>query len=222
MRLLSWIKSLKPRNAYVAIFVPCLEKGEGDLVAAFWRFVPSRKPRELSVIRVNVMRTQLRDVLVENRLKDRPKRVLLFAHPTKDLNGFSVNSAPGNTGVLFSSWWEDEGKPYEILVAHVCWGAHVLRRRLWQKTFPRWVSYENEIRSFLASELGTTRWNWVLNQILQEVVKSNDPRSVQERLKAIYLRAMADLRDTYSARDGDIINLLYFQDCLESILSSED
>ena len=45
---------------------------------------------------------------------------------------------------------------------------------------------------------------------------------VAKRLRAIYHHAMGTLYDTYVAEDGDVLNLMYFQKCLDCLVSSED
>ncbi len=221
-RIKNWWSSLwKPR--YTAIFVPCNNFQGTDSVMAFIRLLRKQRKRTARVIILEKMSPHLRNALQENGVSTIPSQVLLFAHPSQDLNGFSVNpsSATGSSDTLLLRWWEVESEPYDILVAHVCRGAHILRRRAWSRVFPNWVSYDTDIRSFLATSKGTKRWEGVFNAILQEVPKSTEATSVSERLQSVYLIAMADLRDSFDASGGDALNLMYFQACLQSLCTSE-
>lgn len=216
-----WRSLRKP--PYTVIFVPYRAFGEGDSVAAFMRFVNSRHRRLLDICMVEKMRSHLYEALKESGVAP-PARLVLFAHPARGLNGFYVNpnSEEATGDVLLLRWWEVEGRPpYEVLIAHVCRGAHVLRRSPWTRVFPKWISYEGDIRTFLATELGTRRWEKVFASILREAPKSSEIASIQNRLKAVYLNAMADLQDTYNERGGDALNLIYFQECLQSLAISE-
>ena len=221
-KIKNWWSSMRgPR--YTAIFVPYKGLRGDDSVAAFYRFVNNRHRRKVRIIVVEEMKPHLRDVLQENGISTVPSRILLFAHPSQDLNGFLVNpsSRTGLSDILLLRWWEDEDASYEILVAHVCRGAHILRRRPWSRVFPGWISYDSDIRAFLATPHGTKRWEKIFSAILEEVTKSTEVESINERLKSVYLIAMADLRDSFSPSGGDALNLMYFQACLQSLYRSE-
>jgi hypothetical protein len=208
--------------SYTAMFVPCGKLGNRDLVAPFLGFSQRRLPPEYTLLVCERFIPHISNLCRSVGISV-PKRAILFAHSTHDQPGFLVNPDP-STGeeLLLLRFWEGRSHRFDILVAHVCHGAGVLRRPLWRKTFPKWVSYERDLPAFLATERANTRWSNVVHALLTAVPRSRRPRAVAARMRAVYEEAIAELYDTYDDRSGDALNLMYLQNHLQSVVSSED
>ncbi|HEX3128384.1 MAG TPA: hypothetical protein VH394_13725, partial [Thermoanaerobaculia bacterium] len=201
-------------------------KGERDVVRAFLRLARLQRRRTCEIVPLEEIQADFRAVLDHFNIPHIPPALIIFAHPSRELNGFLANpSTKLEDNVLLLRWWEGYGhgrvSSYGLVVAHVCKGAHVFRRPKWGPIFPNWVSYEGDILSYLASDLGTKRWKSVLDEMATEVPKSKDARDAKKRIEKIYRKAILALGDSFSNREGDAANLIYFQQCLESIACNE-
>ena len=58
--------------------------------------------------------------------------------------------------------------------------------------------------------------------MLREIPKADTVRGIKHRLLAIYHTAIAAMEDSYDTTAGATLNLMYFQECVESVVSSED
>jgi len=103
------------------------------------------------------------------------------------------------------------------LFAHVCYGSQIVGKAAWSQTFPQWVSYNNVIRGYVCSGVGRERWGALVCRIADEAIRSKTASSLRHRLQAVYHSAMADLSDSFDARAGDALNLMYFQQCLDTV-----
>ena len=147
----------------VVLFVPDDARGRNDLVAVFRRFGDTWRDPPCRMLNIDRETEHVRTVLAEYSLDPMPIRWAIFAHPR--VNGFAVNSDTSE-GVLLLRWWTDPEVQYNLFYAHVCRGAEILGRQKWRYVFPSWVSYKDDIGSFVATERGETTWNELFRKII--------------------------------------------------------
>jgi hypothetical protein len=203
------------------MLVPVKTLGAGDGVDAMSRSILSHAPRQ-RVIRLDAWCEHLRNVLTHAPIPD-AVILVLFAHPAPHMTGFAVNRAPnGVRDVLLLGWWQDPNITFEILVAHVCNGAGILRDQAWKTVFPHWVSYDNFIYAFYGTTGADARWARVLDATIDAGVDGGSLRNVADRIRFAYIREMLDIDDAGDAADGDALNFMYFQNALDALATSED
>jgi hypothetical protein len=150
-------------------------------------------------------------------------RVILFAHPAREYNGFAARtSSDGAHEVLLLRWFDGRVDKCELLVAHVCRGARILERAAWCKAFKAWVSYSCELLWFTCTETGERRWTDVLERMAIVVQRRHSARAARADIAAVYMQAIADTWDTIRPEDGDVLNMMYFQKCIDGLEAHDD
>lgn len=207
----------------MAIFVPFRPYGDRDVVAAFCRLVQELALPDVAVLVVDAVSEHVDTHDIGGRSQEEIRRVVLFAHPQSENLGFSVNPRfNGGSAVLLTRWWARRNSTYETLVAHVCRGAEVLRRRPWREIFPSWVSYSGPIRAFVGSGRAEDRWKGFLSRLFTAVARRRTPAAIKEELISACHHVLAEIRDNYDAAGGDALNLMYVQECMDRLVCSSD
>lgn len=205
---------------YVAA-VPLSRLGNADGVATLLPEILKHAPHQRTTVVEHWCR-HIRDVLVFPVQPSRAIKVA-FAHPSPELTGFAVNRAPDSIrDVLLLNWWEDASIAYELLVAHVCDGAAILRDNAWRTVFPNWVSYDAFIEGFYDSPGAVARWGRIVKATLDAAVDGRSAVSAANLLRLAYVKEMVDMDKLGTAADGDPLNLIYFQGALNALTTSED
>lgn len=221
--LIKILFSLKRKKKFALLFFPCKAKGDKDAVQIFNSYITDRHKhmfwykmfREVSC-------NCYAEAFGEINPRRIPDSIILFAHPTEPKDGFFVNpSRERKTRTIRFDWWKCKIK-HDWFIAHVCNGAVILNRPKWRKAFPNWLSFSNNIYSYVASKKGNSCWRSVINSILEVIPKSKCIKSMKEQMIAIYYNAMAELDDTYEAKHGDALNMIYLENCIQNIKTNED
>lgn len=214
----AWLRS----PSHVVVFVPCESLGVRDLVSAAHRLCRSRLTSAYALMLCERCVPHFFDLCRNHGLRP-PKRIVLFAHATEDAQGFSANpSLDTGEHYLLLRFWEHQRDQFQLFVAHACFGASILTRPLWKRTFPAWVSYRGELGAFLASSRAEQHWRSLFERMLEEIPRGRTPRGVAARLTAAYAASMAEVYDGYSPEAGDAVNLIYLERSIQALVTSED
>jgi hypothetical protein len=193
-------KKLLPPSRVFVLFVPCDEYGDSDPMKILAPLVQEVLGHDHSVVLGELIPTDISELLVRLNITRAPTRIVLFAHPTKQNHAFATNGL-GGSAAIHASWWRGIRK-YQIFMA-------------------TWVSFEDEIRAFLGSVKGRELWVGLCADTVTATSESTSATGLFHRLRAHYENALANIGDTYDARQGDLLNVGYLQGCLESLRVSE-
>jgi hypothetical protein len=214
---------LKRKNKIALIFFPCNREGFKDAGRIYSSYVTNKHKRVFWYNMFEEVRYNCYANIFDN-LDPRkiPKSIMLFAHSNEETDGFLVNpSSVRNSSEIQLKWWKCDIN-YDWLFAHVCNGAAILNRPEWHKVFPNWLSYSDDIYSFVATQKGNSCWKSIIKLILEVIPKCKSIKCMKEQLKTIYRNAMAELASNYEPKYGDTLNLIYLENCIQSIKTSED
>jgi hypothetical protein len=141
--------------------------------------------------------------------------LVLLAHPSKNRAGFA---SLRQSKVLLPEWFETV-KPWNLLIAHVCEGAQVLRRPGWAAVFPRWISFDSPIYCFLCFERGRRLWEGIAESVLRVASRSESIDASLSAIRDVYSEAITAIEQDLHEPDGDILNQMYFLDASEHLVS---
>ena len=220
-----WTKIQRARSAKTSLvlFVPFKGMGENDAVGALcYKIIKGWRRHPFHAV-IDGSMQHFDDVTKSVGLKTVPTKIAIFAHPLIGLNGFALDPPHGGAeAAILLRWWSQEGRTYDLILANVCRGAEILTRKAWSTTFPRWVSFSNELKQFLASSVGTSRWVRVSRATVDSVLSSSNVPALEWRLKGAYDKEIGDLWDSYEPKEGDALNLMYLVECHDSIVSRNE
>ncbi len=214
------IKYLKNRFETLFIFIPLEMKNYEDGVKAIFEYLKSRICYFADKIILKKVQHNISDTLGEHKIIKTPQSIILYAHPDKNFKGFIVDS--DKEKILTIDWWLKKNSTYKYLYAHVCNGSVILNKNNWKKVFPLWISYSVEIKCFIGSLRGIERWQKVWHKINKISCSSNDLIKKKNKIKAVYLKSLGELYDSYNPEQGDALNLMYLTESYDSISTSLD
>lgn len=213
-------RGARKRQLYTLI-VPWTRLGKADGVAALKPEILKHASGQHAIV-VDHWCRHIQDALV---FPAQPSRaiVALFAHPAPEFTGFAVNRASDSIReVLLLDWWENPTVTYELLVAHVCNGAAILRDNARRLVFPNWVSYDAFIEGFYDAPGAIVRWGRIAKATLDAAIDGGSAVSAANLLRLAYVTEMVEMDQFGSKADGDPLNLMYFQGALNALTTSED
>ena len=148
-----------------------------------------------------------------------PRRIALFAHSDNKKSGFPI-SVGTKRSVILPDWWvKPIGHKYNFLYAHVCSGATILSKGKWNQVFPNWLSYNKELFLLKGLQKSDDTWKRVFNKIIYEI--NNDKVDlIESRLVTIYENALSKTYDTYDEDQLDKFTMMYLNNALEALTSS--
>jgi hypothetical protein len=206
------------------LFAPAPPKGNSDAVEALARSIGTAFLRP-AIIKVNRALDHFVDAIAVARTS-RPtvRRAILFAHPSDGYDGFlMVSDGPGGVRVTARDWWlSKQDGPLDLLVAHVCFGASVLRKPHWQGVFREWISYDGLLEAYMGSAVGQARWASVAADIIDATVVSASTSTLLVRMRHAYERELVSIVDNPDWSAGDSINLCNFERALKLMTISEE
>ena len=218
-----FFKHLSNKN-YSLICIPGSKNIETDIVEGFYELLI----KKLTLYNYKVIRMEKNKFKCYNELffdenkPSIPNSVVLFAHPIKTFTGFKVNPVRKDSRNIISLEWWKTNEPFKFIYAHVCNSHNIFTRKQWKKIFPNWIAYGEEIKAYLISDTGIKRWKYVLKNILKEILQQSSLSNLRFKIQNIYLDAIYETDKTYEVKSGDPLNLMYFQECHDSIITSED
>jgi hypothetical protein len=152
-----------------------------------------------------------------------PDRLVLIAHPDETHSGFSVNDAhPGGVSTLFADWWQRRRGQYRLVVAYCCQGTRVLRSSPYGAVFPAWVSHSTDLHVYLGSPKARERHVRLLRAIVDAAYASQSVGAVKDKIAGAHYGLMGEMKDKRDPRAGELLEIGYLQESLESLRSSED
>ncbi len=212
------------RNSILVMFVPWRERGDQDAVAAIIPGLTERLKGFPPQLVLDRALHHLHDALMSLGARFAPRRIVLFAHPTDAHDGFAVNpDRDVGISVLQASWWIGASPvTMDLLVAHVCNGATVLRQPRWSHVATKWISFDCGIDAYLGSAVGRECWIRVAEEVVSAAVNGLDASSVQMRVHRAYVDALIELHDRKDFAAGDTINICNMERALRHLVNSED
>lgn len=211
------------KNSVALLFFPCKEKGDKDAVPVYYSYITAIHRRIFWCYLVDDLRYNgYADIFSNVNPEKTPKSIMLFAHPNDQRDGFLVNpSSVRSSPEIKLDWWKCNIN-YDLFFAHVCNGAAVLKKPDWREVFPKWLSYSDEIWSFVLTEKGNSCWRRVICSILRKIPNGKSIEDMKGSLLEIYERSIVKLAKKYEPRYGDTLNLMYLENCMQNIKTSED
>ena len=203
---------------FLAVFIPDDLRGNSDAVRALAPAIMGRIKAPPRHILLDQAVEDVQKASYQAGLSGIPFRVVLFAHPNDNENGFAIN--PGariKLASLYPAWWEATDHHYEFVYAHVCNGASVLNRDPWTAIFPRWVSYQMVVEVFLATPIAEQRWVELGTNLVMGAWQSENVEGLFHRLQGTYSEALARLYDTYDDKGGDAITMAFLEKSLAAL-----
>jgi hypothetical protein len=216
-----FVRRLMGQRHFAVFFIPCKPRGDSDGVSALAPLIRKRLRNSDCATMVGEHHPTALHVARELGVRSVPERLVVFAHPSADERGFAFGSRRDQTHeeVLLPNWWQPAGQ-YRLVIAHTCRGANVLSRESWQQVFPSWVSYRDDICQFLGTSDGCDCWAKIGRNIVEIARTSETAEEAVQSVRAVYEGAIDSLSGSYDPRRGDALNLMYLQQCLESVTSS--
>lgn len=152
-----------------------------------------------------------------------PSRIILFGAADKSATSFLLpQDFPGEDKVLMPSWWNKGNGAFEFLFAYSDRGALVLRQESWREVFPNWISFNDHLYFFLGSYRGRKLWADIFEGLIKASVEGKDVEDIKKKMIAVYMSFMSKIYDSYQAEEGDVLNLLYIQQAMNSLETSKD
>jgi len=206
-------------NTYV-FYIPCKRENTEDSVIIIKNII-SLKLRIKSFTLEKYEKSLGRIIKQENISEI--KKLILFAHPNNAKSSFLVSSNRIHEDKsLLPDWWQNEKtKEIKIVFANVCFGATILKRKMWSTIFPNWISYKNHLTLYVGSSKSRTIWREVYNKIIDKIIEMNDVLAIKHMFYSIYNEKIANIYENYDPQKGDSLTMMYLVKSKKLLTTSE-
>jgi hypothetical protein len=217
-------KKFKNSAGVVVVFVPSPAQGDADAVAAIAPGISRGKiGRPLFVMIDRVLHHFDEAVQYRSNSWGPIRRIVLFAHPSDAYDGFvTVSEKSDISRVIARDWWVSrQSRKVEMLVAHVCHGASILRKPHWVGVFENWISFDGVVDAYVGSALGRERWCRIAGRTIEATVVSPTAKSLMIRMRHAYENEILSIEDDPDWAAGDVINLCNFERAIKLLVDDK-